>query len=77
MRTFLSQLDTARCSDAGLKHMSDMLSSGGLVMATSLLRSPWVGFALAADAAEPKIPAMVVARGVVVSGLCAVVLDER
>jgi len=55
MRTFLSQLDTARCSDAGLNDKCDMLSSGGLLTSTSLLKSPCVGLAaLAADAFELK-----------------------
>lgn len=34
--------------------MSEILSSGGLVKGTSLLRSPWVGFVLEAAAAPPK-----------------------
>lgn len=55
-RTFLSQLDTARISELGLNARSLMVSSGGSVRATSLLRSPWVLVLLAAAelAAEPK-----------------------
>lgn len=40
MRTFLSQLATARYSPAVEKDRSEMLSSGGDVSSTSLVRSP-------------------------------------
>lgn len=62
MRTFLSQLDTARKSFAsaglGLKATSEMLSSGPLASITSFFRSP-IAFAMV-DAAEapPKRPDM-------------------
>ena len=55
MRTFLSQLAAAKWSEAGLKRMEEMLSSGGFCTAMSLERSPWVGFAwLAADVCWPN-----------------------
>jgi len=61
MRTFLSHDDMARWSDWGENERSDMLSSGGLLNATSLEISPVV---LAADvalelAALPKRPDIV------------------
>jgi len=61
MRTLLSQLDTAKWSDAGLKARLEMLSSGPFATCTSLLSSPCVEVAdEAAVAAEPKRPDMVV-----------------
>jgi hypothetical protein len=61
MRTFLSHEDMARWSDWGEKERSEMLSSGGLLNATSFEISPVV---LAADvalelAALPKRPDIV------------------
>ena len=48
MRTFLSHEATAKCSDCGENERSDMLSSGGLLSATSLEMSPVVLFAACA-----------------------------
>lgn len=56
--TFLSQDATARCSDCGENEMSEMLSSGGVVRATSLVKSPRV-FAWLVELAVPKRPVMV------------------
>lgn len=58
MRTFLSHEATARCSDCGENEMSEMLSSGGLLNATSFDMSPVVLFAAAAPelVALPKRP---------------------
>lgn len=58
MRTFLSQLDTARRSRWLEKAMSETVSSGGFEMATSFARSPTV-LLVAAAAALPKRPDMV------------------
>ena len=48
MRTFLSHDATARCSLCGEKEISEMLSSGGWLRATSFFISPCVLFAAAA-----------------------------
>lgn len=56
MRTFLSHDETARWSDCGENEISETLSSGGFVIATSFEMSPVVLFALVAleEAALPK-----------------------
>lgn len=57
MRTFLSQLDTARkslaCVVDGENERSEIVSSGGVESATSLFRSPVVVLAAALVAAPP------------------------
>lgn len=59
MRTFLSQLETARKSAAGEKARPEMVSSGGFERATSFFRSPIVLLvAAAAVAVDPKRPDM-------------------
>jgi hypothetical protein len=57
MRTFLSHDATARCSLAGEKRRSEILSSGGEVRATSFEMSPVVLLAaVEVFAVAPKSP---------------------
>lgn len=56
MRTFLSQLETARMSCVGEKARREIVSSGGFEIGTSFFRSPIVLLLAEDDAALPKSP---------------------
>ena len=62
MRTFLSQDATARCSLAGEKRRSEILSSGGIVRATSFEISPEVLFWAVVAGVVPTEPKSDISR---------------
>lgn len=59
MRTLPSHDEAERYSAAGEKAMSEMLSSGGLLMGTSFERSPVVGVLELEDPNRPAMSAFV------------------